>query len=275
MICARCDHYAAVPGSELCAQCAPASAGAAAVPAQPSGTQPLTAPPFTAPPFAAAPGAWLRSPVGLGQATAVLLGVVVAADLFAIWADLTQIDVTGDLADGVTGAAVLRRADRADTLYSASGVAQTCALIATMVMYLCWFYRVRVNAEVFDASAHSKTRGWAIAGWFVPVVNLWFPRRVTLDVWDASAPSGRRPGHVLVNSWWTLWLVSLLADRASARQYASAHEADELREAARQMMFSDMADIAAALLAVLVVLKLTRMQHEKALAGSAPDPAAG
>ncbi|MET7286020.1 DUF4328 domain-containing protein [Streptomyces sp. NPDC005573] len=159
---------------------------------------------MSAAPFTAPTGAWLRSPVGLGRATAALLGLVVAADLFAVWADLAQIDVTGELADGVTDGSVVRRADRADTLYAASGVAQTVALLATMTVYLCWFHRVRVNAEVFDASAHSKSRGWAIGGWFCPVVNLWFPRRITLDAWDASAPAGTRPGHALVNSWWAL-----------------------------------------------------------------------
>ncbi|MGV9246157.1 DUF4328 domain-containing protein [Streptomyces sp. NPDC003710] len=249
MICSRCHRFAAAPGGTLCTQC-------------------VTAPEATAQPFAAAPVARLRSPVGLGRATAVLLALVAATDLFAIGADVVMYNVSGDLADGASGDAVSRRADRADALYAAAGVVQTVALLACIVVFLCWFYRVRVNAEVLSPSGHTKGRGWAIGGWFTPIVNLWFPRRITLDIWDASSPWGAPRPHGLVNAWWTLWVISLVADRAAFSAYRGADTAPELHSAARQMLISDAVDIAAAALAILVVLRLTRMQHEKALDGA-------
>ncbi|MFF7747780.1 DUF4328 domain-containing protein [Streptomyces sp. NPDC007971] len=252
MICARCRQFAVVPGGTLCAQCA-----------------------VPAPPFAAAPGAVLRSPVGLGRAAATLLGLVIAADLFAVVADALEMNVAGDLADGATGADVVHRAQHADSLYSAAGAAQGIALLATIVVYLCWLWRVRVNAEAFNPGGHSKARGWTIGGWFCPVVNLWFPRRITLDIWDSSVPWAERPGHALVNGWWTMWIISLFADRAATTEYGRAHGPAELRDAARQMLFSDAIDIAAAVLAILVVLKITRMQHQRALAGAVPTPVFG
>ncbi|MFF4348141.1 DUF4328 domain-containing protein [Streptomyces sp. NPDC001530] len=236
-------------------------------PSQPS---PPSPPSQSAPPFTSPHGtAWLRSPVGLGKATAVLLGVVIAADLFGIWADITMYDVTGALADGDIGEGVQRRADRADSLYSAAGYAQTITLVAAVVVYLIWFLRVRVNAEVFNPFGHSKARGWAGWGWFVPVVNLWFPRRVMLDIWDASTPTGTRGSHGLVNAWWTLWIVGLIANRAGFTEYRKAETALELHDATSKVMFADVVDIAAAVLAILVVLRLTRMQNETALRGPA------
>ncbi|MGW3496236.1 DUF4328 domain-containing protein [Streptomyces sp. NPDC001020] len=239
-----------MPEGTLCAQCAI--------------TPPL------GPSHVGAPGAWLRSPVGLGRAAAAALGLVIAADLFSIWADFLQFDVTGDLMDGVIGPDVTRRADHADDMYGVSGIAQVVTLVISIVVYLCWFYRVRVNAEVFDQSAHSKSRGWAIGAWFTPVVNLWFPRRIALDVWDASTPWAARRSHGLVNAWWSLWIVSLLADRAAYTSYDRAETASALHDASRTMVFSDAVDVAAALLAIAVVLRLTRMQHQKALAGPLP-----
>ncbi|MFI1365915.1 DUF4328 domain-containing protein [Streptomyces griseochromogenes] len=244
MTCARCQQFAAAPGGTLCVRCA-------------------------------VPGAVVRSPVGLGRATATLLGVVIAADLFAVVADVLEMNVTGDIAEGVTGADVVQRADHADALYNASGIAQAVALLATMTVYLCWLWRVRVNAEAFNPGGHSKARGWTIGGWFVPVVNLWFPRRVTLDIWDSSAPWAERPGHALVNLWWAMWIVSLFADRAADTESRHAHAAAALHQAASMMLASDVIDIAAAALAVLVVLKITRMQHGRALAGPVPVPALG
>ncbi|MFF7448622.1 MULTISPECIES: DUF4328 domain-containing protein [unclassified Streptomyces] len=216
-----------------------------------------------------APAAWLRSPIGLGWAAVAGLGAVIATDLFAVWADVVLYDVSGDLA---SGAQLGERAERADRLYSFAGTAQTVALLTTAVLFLCWFHRVRVNAEVFQPLGHTKKRGWAIGGWFVPVVNLWFPRRITLDIWDASSPWGARRPHGLVNTWWTFWVLSLLSGRAASTANRKADSAEEMHEAVGQMLFSDVVDVAAAALAIAVVLRLTRMQHAKALQGPVPLP---
>ncbi|MGW4044732.1 DUF4328 domain-containing protein [Streptomyces sp. NPDC004721] len=254
MICARCHHLAAVPGGTLCTSCA-------AVPAP------------AAPPYAGVPRAWLRSPVGLGRAAAALLLLVAAADLFAVWTDIVMYDVSGDLANGSVGADVTRRADDADRLYAVAGVVQLVTLLASCVVFLCWFYRVRVNAEVFDPFGHRMKRGWAIGAWFTPVVNLWFPRRIALDIWEASSPADGPRSNWLVKTWWTLWLIGVVAGRFAATEYNRAVTAKDLHEAAGGMMFSDVLDIIAAVFAVLVVLRLTRMQHEKALRGPAPAAA--
>ncbi|WBO64258.1 DUF4328 domain-containing protein [Streptomyces camelliae] len=242
-------------------------------------TSPMPAPsaPPPAPPFV--PGAVLRSPVGLGRATAALLGLAIAADLFACAADVQEMNVAGDIADGARGDDVLHRVHQVDALYTVAGHAQTWTLIATAVVYLCWLWRVRVNAEAFDRSAHSMRRGWVIGGWFCPVVHLWFPRRIVLETWDASVPWGARTGHGWVNAWWTLWIVDLLTGYVANVTMEHAHTARLLRNAVEQMLFSDAVGVAAGVLAIVVVVRLTRMQHRKALAGQAlaqaPAPAFG
>ncbi|MFF5182669.1 DUF4328 domain-containing protein [Streptomyces sp. NPDC000345] len=214
----------------------------------------------------------LRSPVLLGRATAVLLGLVAATDLFALWAGSFLLDANDAVSFG-NGADRFHTADR---VYRAAGLAQTVALLATVVVYLCWFHRVRVNAEWFRPDGHRMSRGWAIGGWFTPIVNLWYPRRITVDIWDASSPGApwERPrSHALVNAWWTLWVLSLLADRAGSRMYARAETPSELHDALFQVMCADGLDLAAAVLAILVVLRLTAMQNTKALQGPPGDPA--
>ncbi|WDM12163.1 DUF4328 domain-containing protein [Streptomyces lavenduligriseus] len=233
-------------------------------------TSPMPVPPY---PHPAPPGAWPRSPAALARATAVLLGLVVATDLFACYADLLEMDVTKDLVDGVVGDDVIDRADHADDLYGLSGILQGVALVATMVVYLCWLWRVRVNAGVFDASRHRMRLGWTIGGWFCPVVNLWFPRRIVADTWDASGPWGARSGHALVNAWWALWLVDLLVGRFADTRSRRAETAEELYESARAMLLSDALDIVAAVLAVLVVVRLSRLQERKLRSEEMPFPA--
>ncbi|GAA3792734.1 DUF4328 domain-containing protein [Streptomyces phyllanthi] len=249
MLCTRCRHFEATDDGVVCEHCAAAGA------------------PPMAPPHGSHASAWLSSPVGLGRTVAGLLGLVVAADLFAIRADAMSYGVLGALVDGDTGADVERRAERADSLYAFAGSLQTAALVITGVVFLVWFHRVRVNAEVFDPFGHRRKRGWAVGGWFVPFVNLWFPRRVAADIWDASSPSGTRRSHLLLNGWWAAWVISLLAGRAASTAYRRAETAPEIKRALGQMLFADAVDVVAAVLAILFVLTLTRMQDTKARSG--------
>ncbi|MEU1552042.1 DUF4328 domain-containing protein [Streptomyces scabiei] len=288
MNCARCGNQAAAPGGELCRPCEAAGPSRATDPrnaADPLGTAdpPGTAPPpvypvapHTEPPLQSPHGpAWLRSPVVLGRTVAILLGAVAVADVVAVWADLALLDVSDRLAGGDWSAALEHDSDRADGLVALAGVLQTLTYVATIVVFLVWFHRVRVNAEVFDPFGHRKKRGWAIGGWFVPVVNLWFPRRIAIDCWDASSPWEKPRSHALVNTWWTLWLLSLFAGEAGDRAYLRAEEIEEYRLAARQMLFADSLEIVAAVFAALFVLALTRMQDDRARRGPRePEPVA-
>jgi len=249
MLCTRCHHFEAAPDGVLCTQCT-----------APSG--------FQAPP-AGAPKLWLRSPVGLGRAAVTLLVLAAAVDVFALGADLLMYDVTGDLAVGDTGAAVLDRADLADTLTAAAGSAQVLVLLACAVVFVLWLWRVRLNAEVFAPDGHHKARGWVIAGWVVPIASLWYPRRVVVDIWDASSTGDKPGGHALINVWWTLWLLSQTIGRVLYTAFDEADTSEEIHDSMPQMMFADGVDLVAALFAAAVVLRLTRMQDEKAHQGPA------
>ncbi|MEV6511907.1 DUF4328 domain-containing protein [Streptomyces sp. NPDC051642] len=213
------------------------------------------------------PGPHLRSPIGLSRAAVALLGLVIAIDLFAVYADLVLYNVSGDLMDGASGGGVARRLDDANSLNTVAGGVQSGSLVMSIIVYLCWFVRVRANAGVFAPDTQSMKPGWAIAGWFVPFVSLWYPRRITRDIWDASSPLGARRSYLLVNAWWTLWLLSIVGDRVGSAQSGDADTADGIQAGAYASMIADALDIAAAALAIALVLRLTRMQHAKALAG--------
>ncbi|MEW2558035.1 DUF4328 domain-containing protein [Streptomyces griseorubiginosus] len=222
---------------------------------------------FAAPPGAGKPKARLRSPVGLGWATAALLGVAAAVDLFAAVADYLRYDATGDLAAGDKGAAVLDRADTADALTGLAVGTHSTVLLVCAVVFVVWLWRVRVNAEVFAPDGHRKARPWVIAGWLVPIASAWYPRRVVLDVWNASSPGDRPKGRALVNLWWTLWLLTTLVGAFLAEVVKASRTPQEIHDAMLPMLLMDAVDLAAALVAAAMVLRLTRMQDEKARRG--------
>ncbi|WP_245769535.1 DUF4328 domain-containing protein [Streptomyces indicus] len=215
------------------------------------------------------PGAYLKSPVGLAKALTVLFGVVIAADLLSLWAGTGVYSAAGDLAAAESVDELLGAADSADLLYGLTGLAQFGARIAVTVVFLVWFYRVRVNAEVFEPGTQSKGRTWAMWSWFVPFANLVVPRRAASDIWGASEPTDRRSSQGLLNSWWVFFVLTMFFERYASRAYSKAETLDEIRSSVKLLMASDVLDIAAAVLAVLFVRRLTALQTEKALRGPA------
>ncbi|WP_436995683.1 DUF4328 domain-containing protein [Streptomyces sp. enrichment culture] len=267
----------ALPAPEAAAPPAPA-AEALPTPAAVEATAPgLTAPAAAAPPRSPAPVKPLRSIVGLSYGVTGLLVLVALLDVLAVYAALNSYTVIGDLytADDERYDALTATANQADMLMYFSASFSLMALIATGIVFIVWFHRARTNAEVFGPDEQRRTPGWAIGSWFIPIANLWIPRKIAGDIWDASELDKRAPRTVL-NAWWTLWIVASLAGRSAERLWERAEEYDAIRRAALGLAASSVLDLAAAVAAVLFVRRLTAMQHAKAMAGRPrrPDPAA-
>jgi hypothetical protein len=72
---------------------------------------------------------------------------------------------------------------------------------AVGVLFLIWFYKAATVATRLGLPSRRST-GWAVAGWIVPIVQLWFPYQSAVDLLP--------PGHAArrkVTRWWALWLV--------------------------------------------------------------------
>ncbi|MGW2177435.1 DUF4328 domain-containing protein [Streptomyces sp. NPDC001732] len=163
----------------------------------------------------------------------------------------------------------------ADNLYGSAGVLQGVMILATGIVFIIRFRRVRLNAEAFDPSMQTMAPGWAVGSWFVPVANLVLPRRIAGGIWTASAQtntdgSWRTAPATLMNLWWGGWVCTLLFSWTTARQARKADEVQEIIDATDLTMVSDAFDIVAAVLAVLFVRRLTRMQGERAALGMYP-----
>ncbi|WP_405899488.1 DUF4328 domain-containing protein [Streptomyces sp. NBC_00727] len=217
----------------------------------------------------------LRSPVGLAKAVCVLLGAVAFTDVLGAAAGIhTRMLLVDGLDDGFL--AVDEEAwDRADMLYRAAGSLQTLTFLACAVVFIVWFRRVRLNAEVFDPQAHSRRPGWAIGGWFVPVGNFWLPYRVASGVWTASAPTDTPGGRSaaprgLLNAWWAALVGTEILSRAAGRVYDKAETGQKIIDGLDMIAFCDALEIAAAVLAILFVRRLTEMQTLRAMTGALP-----
>ncbi|MFF7846715.1 DUF4328 domain-containing protein [Streptomyces sp. NPDC007910] len=203
----------------------------------------------------------LRNPNGLSHAVLALLAGNAAFDVL-----LATFELRFLLADAATDffdPAVFGTLD----LNVAYGFAYM-VYVATGIVFLVWFYRLRKNAEVWAGDLQGRKPGWAIAGWLVPFVNLWMPRGIAADIWRASrwqpyaADEARE--LTLLNAWWTFWVSSMVVGGIATQLYKRAHAAEAYITASSWSLAGYVLDIAAAVLAILFVRRLTSMQHAKA-----------
>ncbi|MFJ8820247.1 DUF4328 domain-containing protein [Streptomyces sp. NPDC102467] len=275
MLCKKCGKNNALVEDGLCARCADEAFGTltAAPGVGPAGAAdaPLPPPLPSAPFDPTARWALLKSPNRLATVAVALLGLVIVIDLGAVAAGFAEYRFAADLVDGDWSGFDEEKAGRLDDLYALAGRAQLISLVATAIGFIAWFLRVRDNAVVFAPSGQTRDRAWAIFGFFVPVVCFWFPRRIALDTWHASADDlelSDRPGWAgTVDVWWFLWLTNLLVGRFTGNAYDRAETLSELKSATAGVIAADVLDIASAVAAIVFVRSLTRLQNRKVSVG--------
>jgi hypothetical protein len=228
----------------------------------------------------------LRSPVVLSKAVVVLLGAVSAVDCAMLYGHFSLYRLMDERAREGRPAS---RSDLADDLLtSAVAVLGACLFLATAVVFIIWFHRVRANAGVFAPEHFGSGPGWAIGAWFIPVANAVIPCRIAHQTWHASRRDPyRRPGKgerpTLVKVWWLLWLVASAVDYlawsayddAVARSFLGGADPVAVRAACLALVAAAVLDVVAALFAALFVRRLTAMQDATALRGPVPVAPAG
>ncbi|WP_309057720.1 DUF4328 domain-containing protein [Streptomyces sp.] len=205
----------------------------------------------------------LRDPKDLAFAVTALLGATVLADALALHAGSELWTAVTDSPSGDVSPRDLARA-----LVVGTALLQALLLVATGTVFVIWFHRLRLNAEVWAGDVHSRTPGWAIGGWFIPVAGLWIPCAIATEIWRASRPDpsapDRRGEFLLLRGWWLVFVADLVLARVAAWRLGRAETFEAYASAARWLLASDALDMAAAVLAILFVRRLTSMQHAKA-----------
>lgn len=158
----------------------------------------------------------------------------------------------------------------ADNAAITAGDFQVAAMIVTGILFIAWLYRARQNAEGFNSGMHRRGPRWAIGGWFVPIMNLWVPYQVVNDTLLATeAKPGERHGYGLIRAWWMTWLAAALGLQIFAAQgdpsTAEGFVSQRLVGAWLQVVV-----VVAAVLAILVVGRITGASERKVVLGRSP-----
>ena len=215
-----------------------------------------------------------RDPSGVARIARWSLIAMAAVTAFALAMEARHLSVISDLSESDFPNSV--RLDDSEVQLGIAYIALLVVFLVTVVTFIVWLYRVYSNLKPLGAYELRFGKGWAIGGWFVPILNWWRPKQIVNDAWRASDPdlgfwTHRRewedaPVPPLFLLWWLLLLAGSILDRISSRMYASASTLDAERSATIVSMCASALSIAAAILAVMVVRRVTDRQVERAAA---------
>jgi Domain of unknown function (DUF4328) len=194
----------------------------------------------------------------------VVFGAIVTSCFVAVWFSLADLN----LLDRIDSGAVVGDDELAasDNRIMVIGIVQLAVSVAAAVVFIRWLRAAYRNADVLAPGVRRFGHGWAIGAWFVPILNLWRPKQIVNDVWEAGAMpgDGRRP-PILLLAWWLSWIAGTLLGRLALRSNADMQTLDDYRTSDFLWIVSDSWDAVNAVMAVAVVVHLTRRLDRKAV----------
>lgn len=144
-------------------------------------------------------------------------------------------------------------------------------LVLAGILFLIWLYRARINAEQLSPVRHRFTRGWVIGSWMIPILSFWWPKQIVDDVWRTSERPvetinlRKGPKPALVRAWWTAWIISTVGSFLLMLVLHLLEVAEGTVELTADLV-SVLAEVAAGVLLVGVVVKITRIQMSHTVA---------
>ncbi len=161
---------------------------------------------------------------------------------------------------------------RAYALTGAALLALQVALYGALATgFIIWTYAARSNLRALGARRLDYTTEWAVAGWFVPVLNLVRPYQVIAEIWKASDPATteavawkKAATPPLLQIWWLVFVAFACLEIVVLIAALSAGDVPaEFRFARGVSILADAGAAVAATLAYFVVTKITDAQDEK------------
>jgi hypothetical protein len=214
-----------------------------------------------------------------------IVGLVLAglAQLVMLGALVGRLDIVNRITAG--SPVTLDEATRSDNVVRAGAFLILGGAVLGAVVFLVWLHRVVANNNALGARALRFSPGGAVGWWFCPVINWVRPFQIMTEAWRASDPQvpgstpaqraeQRRPLTLIF--WYLFWLVgSLVAFFANFMRPSTvdAQTLDTLHSQTIAYLIASVLSTIAAVLAIMLVTRITDRQERLQVVVSAASPA--
>jgi hypothetical protein len=139
-------------------------------------------------------------------------------------------------------------------------------VVLTAIAFAVWTWLAYSRLAEFGY-ARRLGAGWALGAWFVPVANLYLPKRIIDDLVDAgTSPESLTAETVSLRrwttAWWAAWIITVISGFVARNMQGNAKTIDTAMSAATAYMVRDVLVVVSAMLAIVAVHRVTRQQRE-------------
>jgi hypothetical protein len=200
------------------------------------------------------PAAPLMLPPPLGRSFA-LLSRWVTAGLTLTGVLLTvQVAVYGwglGMFEDAAATGDVERLELYDNLNLGLGIGFLVIVIATGVTWLVWQSQLARSAAPGELE---RSPGAHVGSWFIPIANFVLPCQNVLALWRTFV---RTSSAALVGWWWAAFVIGGLLSRLSGANADDLDSISELESAVGTDLIGNLVEVVAAILAVVLVRRLT------------------
>ena len=192
----------------------------------------------------------------------VMLGITIVDMASLAWQYMLIKDAANDL-----GNADMEAIGVSDTLRQIVVIVNLMIFILAIVFFIMWFRRAYYNLHELPWHNARYTEGWAAGSWFVPVINLWWPYQIMVDIWRGTQNAlrdrlGEPQPTTIIGWWWALRLISGIFGNISARVTMNADGIDELITATQLELISDVLTIPAIIVTIVMIQRTSNFEKE-------------
>jgi len=203
---------------------------------------------------------------GRAKVATTCLALIAVVDAIAAWISFRTL---GFLDRAALGQVTAAEANDIDQQAMTWAVVYLITLVVCAIAYVRWFHRAYKNTlSVEHAPAAEFTPAQAVTAWFIPFVNLVRPYQIARNIWAATAKRGDPSpdsGSSIITAWWVAWIGSGVIAQVLLRR-SDPHTLEQIRSLQYKWMITNLAALGAAVLAIIVVKRITDRQEDLLLA---------
>lgn len=201
----------------------------------------------------------------------IMLGIIIISIVAQAW--------RYSLLDGASpdiGNIDMEMINMSDLLIVVITLAYWAILILAIVFFIMWFRRAYYNLHQLSWHNARYTEGWAAGSWFVPIINLWWPYQIMVDIWRGTQNAlrerlGEPQSLSIIGWWWAFYLIQRFAGNYASIMGSRANDIESLLTATQVKIFSDLVTIPAILLAIRIVQRTNYFERELMIHSETPS----
>ena len=195
----------------------------------------------------------------------LLIWFSMAADILSFISGYLQHDLLTDAANGV--AVTIEGAQANDSREKFMGIVSLCVFVISGITFIQWFRRAYYNLQS-RVNYLEFSEGWAAGSWFVPIVSLYKPYHMMLELYrrtddyldEKKIKINTAFSTRFIGTWWALWILNNLVGQYVLRSSLSSKSIDELTSLTTASMISNVIGIPLAIITVKVISDYAKVE---------------